>query len=59
MSRWHVYIVRCSDGSLYTGITVDVKTQVAAHNAGLSLKSWSSSRVGRTIRFQFMTEPWK
>ena len=24
MNRWHVYMVRCADGSLYTGIATDV-----------------------------------
>ncbi|MEO8905934.1 MAG: GIY-YIG nuclease family protein [Polyangiaceae bacterium] len=31
---WFVYIARCSDGSLYTGITRDVELRLAAHNAG-------------------------
>jgi putative endonuclease len=30
----YVYIVRCADGSLYTGWTVDVARRVAEHNAG-------------------------
>jgi homocysteine S-methyltransferase len=34
MSQWHVYIVRCSDQSLYTGIAKDVCARVAQHNAG-------------------------
>jgi putative endonuclease len=29
-----VYIARCSDGSLYTGIARDVALRIAAHNAG-------------------------
>jgi putative endonuclease len=29
-----VYLVRCRDGSLYCGWTVDVAKRVAAHNAG-------------------------
>lgn len=29
-----VYIVRCADGSLYTGWTTDVARRVAQHNAG-------------------------
>ena len=29
-----VYIVACSDGSLYTGWATDVEARVAAHNAG-------------------------
>ena len=31
---WFVYLVRCRDGLLYTGIAVDVLARVAAHNAG-------------------------
>lgn len=34
MSAWWVYIVRCNDGSLYTGISTDVAARVAKHNAG-------------------------
>jgi putative endonuclease len=34
MSRWFVYVLRCRDGSLYTGISTDVEQRVAAHNAG-------------------------
>ena len=29
-----VYIVRCADGTLYTGWTTDVTRRVAQHNAG-------------------------
>ncbi len=31
---WSVYIVRCGDDSLYTGIAKDVGARVEAHNAG-------------------------
>lgn len=31
---WSVYIVRCSDNSLYTGISTDVAKRVAVHQAG-------------------------
>ena len=31
---WFVYIARCTDGSLYTGIALDVQSRLAAHNAG-------------------------
>lgn len=32
--RWLVYILRCRDGSLYTGITNDLPRRLAAHAAG-------------------------
>ena len=31
---WFVYILRCADGTLYTGIATDVARRVAEHNAG-------------------------
>lgn len=34
----HVYIVECSDGTLYTGYTTDVERRVAEHNAGTGAK---------------------
>jgi len=35
MSReWLVYLLRCRDGSLYTGITNDLPRRLASHRAG-------------------------
>jgi putative endonuclease len=34
MASWFVYIVRCRDGSLYTGISTDVRARIAVHNDG-------------------------
>jgi putative endonuclease len=31
---WWVYILRCGDGSLYTGIALDVQARLAQHQAG-------------------------
>ena len=31
---WTVYLARCRDGTLYTGITTDPERRVAEHNAG-------------------------
>jgi putative endonuclease len=33
---WHVYILRCADGSLYTGVAVDVARRIAQHNGELA-----------------------
>ena len=33
-----VYILRCGDGSLYTGITNDLERRVAVHNSGKGSK---------------------
>lgn len=32
MSDWFVYIVKCADGSLYTGVTTDPKRRLRQHN---------------------------
>jgi len=31
MSDWYLYLIRCRDGSLYTGITTDVARRIAEH----------------------------
>lgn len=31
---WHVYMLRCADGTIYTGITNDLEKRLAKHNAG-------------------------
>lgn len=30
---WYVYILKCADGTLYTGVTNDLKRRVAQHNS--------------------------
>ena len=39
-----VYVVRCADGSLYTGYAKDVKARVATHNSGRGAKYTSGRR---------------
>jgi putative endonuclease len=34
MSDWSVYMLRCGDGSLYTGIATDVQRRIAEHELG-------------------------
>lgn len=38
MKQWCVYILRCGDGSLYTGATDDFPRRLAAHQAGKGAK---------------------
>lgn len=37
-NNWHLYILRCGDGSLYTGITTDVEKRLEAHRRGRGAK---------------------
>ena len=35
---WYLYILRCGDGTLYTGITTDVQARLDAHQCGKGAK---------------------
>ena len=47
--RWQIYIIECRDGSLYTGITIDLEKRLAAHNAGKGAKYTTSRRPVRLV----------
>ena len=35
---WKLYILRCGDGTLYTGITTDVEKRLEVHRSGKGAK---------------------
>ena len=37
-SQWYLYILRCRDNTLYTGITTDVEKRLEAHRSGKGAK---------------------
>lgn len=37
-NTWKLYILRCGDGSLYTGITTDVEKRLEVHRSGKGAK---------------------
>lgn len=37
-NRWKLYILRCGDGSLYTGITTDIEKRLEVHRSGKGAK---------------------
>lgn len=41
---WFVYLLRCADGSFYTGITTDLARRVAEHNAGRAGAKYTRAR---------------
>jgi len=41
---WYVYMVRCSDGTLYTGITNNLEKRIEAHNSGKDGARYTRSR---------------
>lgn len=49
--NWTVYILRCGDGSLYTGCTNDLPRRLAAHQCGKGAK-YTRSRPPVTLAYQ-------
>jgi predicted GIY-YIG superfamily endonuclease len=46
---WFVYILRCADGSLYTGITKDVIRRCQQHNDGTASRYTRSRRPTKLV----------
>lgn len=44
MDSWYVYIVRCGDNSLYTGITKNLEKRILEHNSGAKGAKYTRSR---------------
>ena len=51
VGRWYVYLLRCGDGTLYTGCTDDVERRLAAHQSGRGAK-YTRSRLPVTLVYQ-------
>lgn len=50
-STYFVYILRCGDGSLYTGIATDVERRADVHNSGKGAK-YTRSRLPVTVVYR-------
>ncbi|MGE3315658.1 MAG: GIY-YIG nuclease family protein [Planctomycetaceae bacterium] len=48
---WYVYILRCGDGSLYTGIAKDVNRRCEQHNAGTAAR-YTRGRLPVRVEYQ-------
>ena len=48
---WNVYMLRCKDGSLYTGYTDDPERRLAVHNSGKGAK-YTRSRLPVTLVYK-------
>ena len=51
--KWFVYIVKCSDGSLYTGVTTDLERRIDEHNKGTGSKY---TRVRTPVKLLYTEE---
>lgn len=52
-----LYILRCSDGSLYTGITLNLERRLAQHQAGKASR-YTRSRLPVTLVWRREVETW-
>ena len=52
MSDWCVYMLRCSDNSLYTGITNDLDKRLQEHNTGRAAARYTRSRRPVTLVYR-------
>lgn len=54
-SHWYVYMLRCSDNSLYTGITTEIERRVVEHNTSDKLGA-KYTRVRRPVTLVYSEE---
>ena len=47
--NWQVYMLRCCDGSLYTGITTDLARRLRQHGNGRGAKYFRGRRPERLV----------
>ena len=62
MKSWQVYLLRCSDNSLYCGTTTDLERRVQEHNQGVGSRYtksrlpvrmvWSSLELSKSVAFR-------
>lgn len=49
---WYVYMLRCSDGSLYTGVTTDPERRLREHKEGKTGAKYTRGRIPLRIEYQ-------
>lgn len=47
--NWQVYMVLCTDGSLYTGITTDIERRIGEHRKGTGAKYFRGREIKRLV----------
>ena len=49
---YYVYILRCADGSYYTGVTSKLQARIDEHQSGLDTKSFTSNKLPVELVYQ-------
>ncbi len=54
MSQWYVYMLRCSDGTYYSGVTTDLERRIKEHNGeGGAGKGAKYTKARRPVRLAY------
>jgi putative endonuclease len=57
MSQWYVYMLRCVDGTLYTGVTTDLERRIKEHNGeGVAGKGAKYTKARQPVHLAY-SEP--
>ena len=54
MKPWYLYVVQCSDGTLYTGVSTDIDRRVREHNGSKRGAKYTKTR--RPVRLVWSKE---
>jgi len=54
--KYHVYIVRCADNTLYTGITTDLSRRITEHNSSKRGAKYTRSRRPVVLVYSYLVE---
>jgi len=49
--NYFVYVLECSDGSYYVGVTNDLEVRLEQHNSGYEPKAYTFTRRPLTLKF--------
>ena len=62
MKAWYLYLIRCGDGSIYTGVSTDVPRRLAEHRAGKGaryLRGRGPLTLARKVRVGDKSVAWR
>jgi len=55
MGEWRTYLVLCADGTLYCGVTTDIRRRIEQHNSGKGAK-YTRYRSRRPVKLAWLSD---
>lgn len=56
MGSWYVYLVKCRDGTFYTGITTDIARRLEEHNRGIGARYTRGRRPVKLVYWESLAD---